>query len=160
MGYTKRQFVIEAFSEMGLADYAYDLSPEQAQSCGRRLDAMMAMWSGRGIKINYPIATDPENVDLDTETDVPDYANEAIILNLAIKIAPSHGKSLSPDTKASAKDALNTVLNYAAKPMEMGFPEGMPRGAGYKNRWRPFYGKPVDKEVPKPEDSVSFSQGA
>jgi len=59
---------------------------------------MLAMWNGRGIRLNYLLSTDPENVNLDDETDVPDYANEAIILNLAIKIAPSHGKSLSPDT--------------------------------------------------------------
>ena len=158
MGYTKRQFVQEAFSEMGMADYYFDLTPEALQSAVRRLDAMMAQWSGRGIKLNYPIASEPENANLADETDVPDYANEAIILNLAIKVAPSVGKTLSPDTKASAKDALNTVLNFAAMPGEMQYPEGTPLGSG--NRWRqryPFSGQPVDPEVPKPDDSVSFS---
>ncbi len=157
MGYTKRQFVQEAYSEMGMADYVFDLSAEQMQSAVRRLDAMMAMWSGRGIKLNYPIATEPENVDLDTETDVPDYANEAIILNLAIKVAPGHGKTLSQDTKASAKEALTTVLNHAAMPMEMQFPEGMPLGAGHKPARYPFTSIPVEQEIPKPEDSISFS---
>jgi len=156
MGYTKRQFVQEAYSEMGMADYVFDLTPEQMQSCVRRLDAMMAMWSGRGIKINYPIATEPENVNLDDETDVPDYANEAIILNLAIKMAPGSGKTLSPDTKASAKDALNTVLNYAAKPIEMQYPGGFPRGAGHKTQWFPFTPEPSENGVQAPEESESF----
>jgi len=156
MGYTKRQFVTEAYSEMGMADYVFDLTPEQLQSAVRRLDAMLAMWNGRGIRLNYLLSTDPENVNLDDETDVPDYANEAIILNLAIKIAPSHGKSLSPDTKASAKDALNTVLNYATKPLEMRYPSDMPRGAGHKSIDFPFAIPEIDNELDAPTDSIGF----
>ena len=40
MGWTKRQFVTQAFEEIGLASYVFDLTPEQLQSALRRLDAM------------------------------------------------------------------------------------------------------------------------
>jgi hypothetical protein len=54
MGYTKRQFISAAFEEIGLASYVFDLQPEQLQSALRRLDAMMADWNAKGIRLGYP----------------------------------------------------------------------------------------------------------
>jgi len=156
MGYTKRQFITEAYSELGMADYVFDLSPEQMQSALRRLDAMMADWNGRGIRLNYILPSNPESSVLDDETDVPDYANEAVILNLAIKIAPSHGKQVFPDTKAGAKNALNTVLNHAAMPREQEMPTNMPLGAGYKNTISTFAVPVVDPLLDAPTESLGF----
>ena len=48
MGWTKRQFVAQAFEEIGLASYVFDLTPEQLQSALRRLDTMMAAWNALG----------------------------------------------------------------------------------------------------------------
>ena len=55
MGYTKEQFVIGGFEEIGFASYAYDLQPEQLNTALRRLDAMLAEWYGKGIRIGYPM---------------------------------------------------------------------------------------------------------
>ena len=32
MSWTKRQYIVDAFEEIGLASYVYDLQPEQLQS--------------------------------------------------------------------------------------------------------------------------------
>ena len=77
MGWTKRQFVLQAFEEIGLASYVYDLTPEQLNSALFKLDAMMGTWNGKGIRIGYPTPGDPESSDLDAQTNVPDSANEA-----------------------------------------------------------------------------------
>jgi hypothetical protein len=87
MGYTKRQFVTSAFEEIGLADYVFDLQPEQLEAALRRLDSMMAEWNAAGIRLGYAMPSSPQDSDLDTETNVPDSAWEAIITNLAIRIA-------------------------------------------------------------------------
>ncbi len=79
MSYTKSQFVNDAFDEIGLAGYAFDLPPEQLQSAVRKLDRMMATWYNLNINIGYPMTSSPENADLDTETNVPDSANDAIV---------------------------------------------------------------------------------
>ena len=134
MSYTKRQFVSAAFDEIGLAEYNFDLQPEQLQSAVRKLDAMVASWNGKGIKLSYPLVSSPENTSLDTETEVPDYANEAIYLNLAIRIAPSFGKQVSVETKADAKAAYQVVMQKAAQPREMQI-TNLPSGAGNKP-WR------------------------
>lgn len=135
MSYSKRQFVTAAFEELGLASYVFDLSPEQIESALRRLDAMMATWNGLGIRLSYPLPGSPENSDIDAETTVPDSANEAIITNLAVRLAPSIGKTAAIETKVAAKRAYDVLLARAAQPLEITLPADMPAGAGNKP-WR------------------------
>lgn len=135
MSWTKRQFVEQAFEEIGYANYAYDLDPGQLQGAMRRLDAMMGTWNGKGIRLGYPLPETPESSTLDQETNVPDRANEAIYLNLALRIAPTIGKAVSPETRACAKKAYNEVLQNAVMPEEMQFPCTLPAGSGNKP-WR------------------------
>ena len=146
MGYTKRQFITGAFEEIGLADYVFDLSPEQLESALRRLDAMMMEWNAKGIRLGYPSPSSPQDSDLDTETNTPDGAWEAVITNLAVRIAPGYGKTVSPDTKMVAKDAYNTLLQRATFPLEQQLPSTMPSGAGNKPWWydNPFLQQPVN----------------
>ena len=40
MGWTKRQFVTQAFEEIGLAAYVFDLQPQQLDSALRKLNAV------------------------------------------------------------------------------------------------------------------------
>lgn len=132
MGYTKRQFLDAAFTEIGMANYVFDLQAEDLQTARRRLDSMMAEWNGRGVRLGYPIPASPDDDDLDDATGVPDSAIEAIITNFGIRIAPSYGKSVSPDTKTTAKNAYNMLLARATFPCQMQLPAGMPGGAGRK----------------------------
>ena len=147
MGYSKRQFVTSALEEIGIASYSFDVSPEQLESALRRLDSMIADWNGKGIRLGYPLPSSPEFSDIDAESEVPDSANEAIITNLAIRIAPSYGKQLMPETKITARDAYQTLLNRATLPPQQQMPGSMPAGAGNKP-WRvyddPFIRPPVD----------------
>lgn len=135
MSWTKLQFVTQAFEAVGLASYVYDLQPEQLQSAVRQLDSMMMGWYNKGIQLAYPITSSPEDSDLDTETNVPDRANEAIITNLALRIAPNYGKQVSPELKQNAYNAYQGLLCISTKPEEMQLPQTMPRGAGNKP-WR------------------------
>ncbi len=131
MSWTKRQFVNQAYEEIGFASYQYDLQPEQLQSAMRKMDSMVATWYAKGIQLGYPIPSSPENSDLDEETTVPDSANEAIYLNLAIRLAPSIGKMVMPETKLAAKAAYDAIAANAAVPNEQQI-TGLPRGAGSK----------------------------
>ena len=156
MSWTKRQFVEQAFEEVGYASYAYDLEPEQLQSACRKLDAMMGTWNGKGIRLAYPIPTSPENTDLDTETNVPDSANETIYLNLAIRIAPMVGKMITPETKASAKAGYNVLLARATFPNEQQLPASMPIGAGYKRSDTNFVDPPTDPLIAGQDNELVF----
>jgi hypothetical protein len=137
MGYSKRQFVSSAFEEIGLASYDFDLQPEQFQSALRRLDAMIADWNGKGIRLGYPLPGSPQDSELDEETLVPDSAFEAIICNLAIRIAPGFGRQVMIETKTTAKQAYDVLLQRATFPLEKQLPAQMPSGAGNKP-WRMY----------------------
>jgi hypothetical protein len=147
MGYTKRQYIEAALTEIGLADYVFNSTPQDLQTALRRLDGMMAEWNERGIRLGYPLPLSPQQSDLDSQTAVPDRANEAIVTNLACRIAPSYGKQVLPATMATAREAYNTILARAAMPQEQQFPRTMPAGAGNKPwTWQgdPFLPPPVE----------------
>lgn len=151
MSYTKRDIVEQAFEEIGLASYVFDLQPQQLDSALRRLDMLMATWNARGLRLGYPLPSSPADSDLDQEINVPDSAFEAMYLNLAIRISGGFGKTVSPDTKAAAKRAYNEVVANAAQPIEMQLGnETIPAGAGNKG-WR-YYNNPFLKE---PDDPIT-----
>ena len=158
MSYTRRQFVVAAYEEMGLASYVYDLAPEQLEAAARRLDAMMAQWNTMGIRLGYPVPGSPEDTSLDAETGVPDAASEPIITNLAVRLAPGIGKAISADTKATARAGYNSLLMRASLPPEMQMPASMPAGAGNKP-WSiddPFLSDPVDPILAGQDGPLQF----
>ena len=159
MGYSKRQFVEAAFEEIGLANYTFDLQPEQLDGALRRLDSMMAEWNAKGIRLGYSAPSSPQDSDLDEQTYVPDSAWEAIITNLAVRIAPGYGKTVSPDTKATAKGAYNILLQRATFPLEKQLPETMPIGQGNKPwRWdQPYVYPPTDPVDAGPDGPIEWS---
>jgi hypothetical protein len=150
MGWSKRQIIEQAFAEIGLAAYTFDLQPEQIEDALRRLDAMMAMWNGKGIRLGYPLPSSPGASDPDQQIGVPDDAIEAMTLNLALRIAPSYGKALMPETKSNASIAYKSLIMRSAMPKEMRIdPMSIPSGAGNK-QWRynqnpflPDYAEPI-----------------
>ena len=144
MSWTKGDLVNEAFSEIGIASYEFDTSPEERIAAIRRLDMMMAEWNGRGLRLGYPLPDGPDCSSTDDDSGIPDWAVEPVVLNLAIRMAPSYGKTLPPDTKAVARRGLTTLYNMSTVPVEMQFQQ-MPKGAGYKETERRFTRYPKDK---------------
>jgi hypothetical protein len=131
MSYTKGELVNDAFNEIGIADYEFDVTASQSVAALRKLDSMMAGWDARGIKLSYPVPSGSNGSNTDEDSNIPDSAWEAVVLNLALRIAPSFGKNVSIQTMANAKFALNTLFSMFAQAPEMQLPS-MPRGAGYK----------------------------
>ena len=159
MSWTKRQFIMQALEEIGLASYVFDSQPEQLESASRRLDSMIASWNAEGIRISYPIPSSPENSNLDDETNVPDSANKAIFLGLAIELAPAFGKTVSPDTKMNAKSAYNALLAQATQPPKRQFPGTLPTGAGNKPwRWEDnaYFPEPTEPLEVGNDDTLEF----
>lgn len=151
MSWTKRQIVRQAFSVIGLADYDFDLQPEQLQNALYLLDGMMATWNAKGIPLSYPLPTSPEESDLDDESNIPDRANEAVYLNLANRIATTLGKTTTAELKAAAWYAYNNLLSWAMQPQEMSLPHTMPRGQGnkpYRNDGDNFLDRQADPTPP------------
>lgn len=133
MSWTKRQFISAALDEIGIGSYAFDIQPEQYESALKKLDAMMASWNAYGIRLSYPIPSNPEDSYIDDRSNVPDSANEAIALNLAVRLAPGYGKAVSRETKVAARVAYNGLLAQTKTVKEINIMNGMPKGSGNKS---------------------------
>lgn len=157
--FTKRQLINAAFEEIGLASYTFDMSPEELQSAVLRLDALMATWGTVGIRIGYNATLDPLNSDPDQDSGVPDWANEAIFLALARRIAPSFGKLVSQDTKTNGKFAYDAMMSrITATPPQMQYVGALPAGAGNRRRrYTPFLPPPVDRLTAGPDGLLEFN---
>lgn len=159
MSYTKRDFVEAAYEELGFGPDNFDMQPEQLEKGLRKLDGMMATLNTK-LRLPYPLPSSPSDSDLDQNTNVPDAANEAIYLALAIRLAPSMGKVVSNDLKASAKHAMDALLTVkASRPRSMQLPSTMPLGAGNKTfgRRRVFVRPPVEPLLTGPDGSLDFT---
>lgn len=151
MSWTKRQFIEAAFEEIGYAAYTYDLQPQQLETALNRLDAMVATWNTIGIRLGYPLPSEPGAAGLDEVTDVPDSANEAIYSNLAIRIAPTVGKAVSAETKRTANTSYKALLTLHTRPPEKQLPAGVPLGAGNK----PWRNGGQREFTPEPEEQIT-----
>ncbi len=156
MGWTKRQLIDDAFGTIGLSGYVFNLSPDQKQAALRKLDAMMATWEARGLRIGYLMPSSPSESDLDQDSGIPNQCAEAVYSNLGLRLGSSIGKVPSQDLKVIAHQAYQSILTkYGVSMPEMQLPHTMPRGAGNKpTRNEQFMSEPV--EVQEPEAQLPF----
>lgn len=160
MSWTKRQIVVGAFEELGLGLSEFDIGPQNLESALRRLDVMMADWNGHGIRIGYA-AADPNSSSLDQDSGVPDWSIRAILVNLAIQIAPMFGKQLPREVRVTAKEAFDNTLSRSSNedPIEMEMPSSLPMGAGNRidgNNNRTFFPQPTDDVEVGPDGDLDF----
>lgn len=145
MSWTKRQLAADALGEIGIADYEFDITPDEQAMVIRRLDTMMATWEARTVRVGYLFPATADGSDPDDDSGLPESACETVFLNLAIRIAPSFGKTVSAETKKSARDGWDLLLIAGAQPIPQQLPSTLPRGAGQKS-WRaqnqPFFPQP------------------
>lgn len=135
--WTKRDLVNEAYGELALAGYDFDLTPEEMQTALRRLDTMMATWDVQGVHLGYASGASPTASDLDQPSGLPLWAVEAVYMSLAVKLAASKGKAIHPATARNAKSAYDALLSRVATDAmrEQQIRGGTPAGAGRKT-WR------------------------
>jgi hypothetical protein len=153
MAKTKSEVVRTALAHLGIADYDFDIIPEELATGVDFLNLMMSFWSSKNLKVPY-------NFEGETEDDsgIPEMALEAVTTNLALRLAPTYGKQVSMDVRTLAKQGLNALYGDSAKPLNMQLPN-MPRGAGYKTIWQSRF---VPRENRFPwviDDQTDYSGG-
>lgn len=154
--WSKQDIIQEAFGELALQGFVFNVGPDELASGLRRLDLMMSTWSLKGIAPGYAFPTSPsDGSQLDDACGLDDTVIEATVLNLALRIAAAFGKNPAPSSQATAKQAYDTILIAAAQPPQVAYPATMPRGAGNKPwRWSQYatFFPPTNEstEVPTP----------
>ena len=111
------------------------------------MDMMIASWNGRGIRLAYALESDPDGASVDQASGLADSDIECVVTNLAMRLAPSYGKTCPTETREAARETFSAMLSRSVEMPTMQLPLSMPMGAGYKRRnQRPFFAPadPVD----------------
>lgn len=136
MGWTKKQLITQAFEELGLSASIYDLTSAQLETAANKLNAMMAAWSTNGVRVGWASPSTQALNDINQDSLAPDFANEAIYTNLAVRLSSSFGKIVSPELKSLAVSSYSDLVNaLTGTPPEYQLPRSLPMGAGYKRQY-------------------------
>jgi len=141
MGWLKQELVKKAFEKIGLADYVFDLQPEQLQAAVVELDTMISAWNLSGIRLSYPLPSTPAGSNPTDDSNLPDMAVKAVYENLALALASNLGRPVMPELVRSAAQGKQALLAHGAQPAKLLLPRQMPAGAGHKT-WRGQPGRP------------------
>lgn len=145
MGWTKKQLILQAFEELGLSANVYDITPSQLESANNKLNAMLAMWALNGVRVGWNSPNTQYLDDVNNDSNAPDYANEAIYTNLAMRLASSFGKPVPAELRTLAISSYGHLINALTRePMQVQYCSLLPRGAGYKTTTATFYPTPID----------------
>jgi len=98
---TRAVILRRAFSRIGVADYEFDVTPDERADARTTLDAMLAEWDGNGVPLGYVPSDDEDNDGVEMTT--PLWADAAIWNNLAMRLAPEFGKMPAGDLRRDAK---------------------------------------------------------
>lgn len=153
MSWTKKQLLEASFDEIGMANYVYDITPEQLIPALYKLDAMVENWQANGIYLSYPTHQNPTDSTLDEDSNIPGFSVAAVYMNYACRLANSYGKVITDELKKQARETYSLMLNRLGRIyFEVPLPSTLPRGQGTKP-WRNFnnpfitpYNEPVFTE--------------
>lgn len=130
--WTKQALVLAARRELGLGGVFDQNDADELSDDLQRLDAMVAAWASKGIRLSYALPSSPGASNINAGSGIADAAAEAVYLNLALRIAPGYGKAITPETRTAARNAYDALLIDAAMPQQQQLRGGMPAGAGNK----------------------------
>ncbi len=110
---TRATILRRAFGRIGIADYEFDVNPEERADARVMLDGMMAEWTGNGVDLGYTSSNGTDNDAVEMST--PAYADAAIWNNLAVRLAPDYGKMPMPALLKDAKRGYDLVTAKTLK---------------------------------------------
>ena len=129
-GQSKRDIIQLAYEECGQAGYEFELVPEEYDSALRRMDAMLAEWLSLGVDLGYNFPTNGTHGTPEEESGIPDAAVNAVATQLARRIAPSIGKTLSAEANGAMAMAWTLLRSTYTKIPSMQLGRQTPRGGG------------------------------
>jgi hypothetical protein len=122
---TMRVVVQDAFEEIGAKTAEVALTNDELQSGIRRCNDMLLEWDDIGTITGYN-----EVLNADDVIEVDRNAVGAIKYNLAIRLAPSFQKLITPALASLATTTLDTLMASNTNIGEIAYPDTIPMGSG------------------------------
>ncbi len=126
---TMREVVQDAFEEIGVKTAEVALTNDELQSGIRRCNDMLLEWDDIGTIVGYNEVLNGDDV-----IEVDRNAVGAIKYNLAIRLAPSFQKVITPALVALSTTTLDTLMASNTNIGEITYPDTLPMGSGNECR--------------------------
>lgn len=160
---TKKGIVEQAFNELALTSYVFQLQAEDIQQGLSLLESRIAQFDAQGIFLNWPFADDPLAVNGNDEIELPFYALSGVVAQLAIDLSSHYGKTVTSATMLRAQVGFQSMIAIGAIPDEVAQNRRAPLGSGNKpwRMYRTFVNpKPsrtidINPKIDTPESGVS-----
>lgn len=132
---TMLEVVQDALEDLGVKTAEIELTNDELQSGIRRANDMLAEWADIGLTPGYsPVYAGSDTLNVDAN------AVGAIKSSLAILLAPSYQRVVSPALAAIAAEKMRRLENSTSFIGEVAYPDTLPLGSG--NECGGFYEDP------------------
>jgi len=101
---TNSQIITDALREHNVNPEGVNASAEQATHGLRVLNRMMEKWFEEEVDLGYY-----EQTTSSATIPIPAWAEDGVVAQLAIRLAPTYGAQVSPELYQSAKDSYNMI---------------------------------------------------
>jgi hypothetical protein len=132
---TKATALEMAAEELASSNYEFDHGPDEIASWLRKLDTLMLTDPYNKLGYNSPAAIGGSD-QLDP-LGIPDSALQTVAVALGVRISPSWGKSMSPESRAAYVRGVNEIRTMVQSIPSIPLRRGTPLGSG--NKWRSTY---------------------
>jgi len=107
---TTRAVILQrAFARIGIADYVFDVEPDERAEARLTLDGMMSEWDAAGVALGYTPSGGADNDAVMMTT--PAWADAVIWNNLAVRLAPDYGKTILVDLRRDARRGYDLAVS-------------------------------------------------
>jgi len=136
MATLKSDLIRQSLAKLAITGYDYDIDPEEVDTALIELETMMTEWDGQGIRVSFTLAVSPEEALASQPAGSYDWARNAIVCNLAVRLAPNYGKQVPPELALNAAQSMSRILTATPVLPEVQYTARMPRGSGNTLRGR------------------------
>jgi hypothetical protein len=146
----KRQIVEMAYSKCALAGYEFGRTPEEVNDALSELNAMMLEWPFSMLGFVQPAYGVGDG---EEQSGIPPETLAGVAAQLALRLAPNMGKTLSPEANASIARSMALihshplVVSVPTQPFQARTPRGM-GNRGQFNAVDPFIDETFDDVNP------------
>lgn len=138
----KVDLIHRALTEIGISSSTN--MPAEIEDLTTALDTLqplMAEWESQDYLLGYnfqePTTANPNLMpDLNDESNIPIWAQNAVVYELAMRLSSRYGKTASRDLKVQHKESMSRLRVATIDVPIMPRPGTMPIGSGYKRHYR------------------------
>lgn len=115
----------DAFAEIRVKKAGVDLQTDEISTAIRKLNGLMTEWDVLGIHLGFRKVASSSD-----ETGIPDWAENATVTTLAMRLAATFGKLVSQELNLAQNTSFLSMLNRVVEPVRVHYPGTLPIGSG------------------------------